>query len=65
MNQIVRCADCVFWEAHGGAFVTGKCRAKAPEPRLADEYDESDEARVVWPVTDATDGCGQGERRRA
>lgn len=42
---------------------SGQCRQRAPFPRLEDtDEDRAKRWRANWPITDETDGCGQGKR---
>jgi hypothetical protein len=53
-----RCSNCHVWFAIGvrGEERQGECRANAPKP-LAVAY--SDGRKTLWPLTLASEGCGQ------
>ena len=61
---IVRCGECVFWEALDDS--TGLCRHSAPVARVPISTEQSDYAgkhmsgEAVWPRTGTFDGCGAG-----
>ena len=50
------CANCRFWQADGDG--AGSCRRRAP----AVLYDVEDGAFCLWPMTEASDWCGDHER---
>jgi hypothetical protein len=57
--QQPRCSNCIWWHpASGGA--TGECRHRSPvgifDTNTGDTYGK-------WPLTDATDTCGDHQYR--
>lgn len=59
----VACAECVYWRTDGGLSDSGQCARRAPRPALSSEEDVYVEARVIWPLTLFSEGCGEGEKR--
>lgn len=51
------CASCAFWEVDSDNAGVGECRIRAPQPRELEEGDSH-----VFPVTGATDWCGEHHR---
>lgn len=59
-----RCVCCRYWEDTGydidGLAIEGLCRRRAPATELT-HFSSPPKAR--WPLTDATDWCGEGKER--
>lgn len=56
-TNLVRCSECLFWEAYPDR-QSGLCRRHAP---LTDQHGGEiipGAAGVTWPVTTASDWCG-------
>lgn len=53
------CKVCVYWEKIVSDTETprGECRYYPPRPKIMGELVTSN---VVWPITRATDSCGEG-----
>lgn len=62
MPNVTRCKVCVFWEKieNTTAIPLGLCRCDTPTYSF---LNVKGEARAVWPVTKATDGCGKGYKQ--
>lgn len=63
---MVKCGACDYWMVTKDDPNWGECRRNAPVPQLANgaEYFITPGThRVVWPLSRAVDGCGQGEVR--
>ena len=61
--SLIRCRDCALWD-NGEDPEAGLCRLLAPQPRLAGQGGQQDlSEHVVWPITYAADGCGEGRER--
>jgi len=56
------CPNCRFWE-HG--VYPARCRRRAPAPvvHLKEGPDKDEILNVYWPITTATDWCGEFEPR--
>ncbi len=57
MSQDRDCSTCMFWE-RVGTRDRGECRRNAPRAQIAG-FDLDVEIKAFWPMTEATDWCGQ------
>lgn len=64
------CEECAWWEGATTAketspmFDRGWCRRYAPRPKLADDDDDHPKRYAAdWPVTSASDYCGDAKPR--
>lgn len=55
--NLVKCGDCIYWRQY---MQTGACHRYPPVMhKLGDEF------KVVYPVTNKEDSCGEGRRPAA
>jgi hypothetical protein len=61
--RLVSCAECLYWRRPAAGSRRGECRRRAPAPGAAEPGAEVISARertAAWPLTLASDGCGDG-----
>lgn len=58
---MIPCEECRFWVRTEDDPVFGECRRYAPPPYFVPPNRLYPLRLVAWPLTEATDGCGQGE----